>query len=157
MTSCHQLQKLNLFIFGIGWVYYFNFYCLCVTKEFSIMWRTFSRTCKFFNEILKKVWNRCMWWIISSINKRAVTIVSIMSRVVKWIPWNCPSFHMMALIPLLSSPLLCYSKSHKFNNYEKAPYKIYSYSQANFFTRVFACPQTKLSSHVTIDIPTNTF
>ena len=46
------------FIYVLGWVYYLNFNCLCVAKEFiTILCRNFSWTCKFFNDILKKVWN----------------------------------------------------------------------------------------------------
>ena len=42
----------------------------------------------------------------------------------------------------LSSPL-CSSESHKYNNYNKAPYTVSSYSQsplANLFVMLFICP-----------------
>ena len=64
---------------------------------------------------------------------------------------------MMALKPPPSSPSLCYSKFYKYNNYEQAPYIVYSYPQADLFTRLFTWLQAKLTSHVTIDTPTNTF
>ena len=47
-----------------------------------------------------------------------------------------------------------------YNNYEKEPYKGYSYAQfpqANLVVTVFTCPQAKLTSQVTISTSTNTF
>ena len=128
-----------------------------MAKEFiSILWRTFNRTCKFFNDILKKklklsrigtyVKKRCMWWLTSWINKRAITrlkIVSMTSRGSTESHKNSPT-HMMALKPPSSLPL-CSSKLHKFNNYEKAPNIVYSYPLVP--TGKPLCPAAKLTSH----------
>ena len=137
-----------------------NSVLLVVQIDFKTL---FSVFCKIFLNKLKMFhfckYTRQVLYPIKSMISRGVNSPYIkFAHPPVWLVCPHPPLFMMALLkPLLSS--LCSPKSYKYKNHEHALFIVSCprCPKANLFARLFTCTQAKLTCHVFINTPTNTF